>query len=69
MAYVKKLKIVDDTNLDLQLEVYINGDNRIFLNVGEINTQNREIYSGYITMDKEDVQVLIDELNQLKDTL
>ena len=69
MAYIKKLKIVDDTNTNLQLEVFINNVNRVLLNVGEISRDDSQENTGYITMDKQDVQALINELNELKELL
>ena len=69
MAYRKNLIIVDDTDFEQKLEVYINDQNRVYISVGDLEHPDLCMYKGFITLGKDDVQALIDELNELKDIL
>ena len=69
MAYRKNLIIVDDTDFEQKLEVYINDQNRVYISVGDLEHPSLCMYKGFITLDKDDVQALIDELKQLKKLL
>ena len=67
MGYKKNLRIFDEENQNQELEVYVNEENRVFINVGEIdNSDTNLVYTGWITLSKEDVQMLISELKELQ---
>jgi hypothetical protein len=47
-----------------EMECFINKDERVYIGVGKSGEDN--IYSGYITLDKNDVQELIKILTELE---
>lgn len=56
-------KFLDEKNPDLEMELFINKDERLFIKVGDL--ENDIYYNGYITLSKNDVKELIKELNKL----
>jgi hypothetical protein len=53
-------------NKDSQLEAYVNADAKLFISVGT-RDQDEPYYSGFITLDRSDLDELIDLLMNLKD--
>lgn len=47
---------------DNELEFYINANNKVYFSVGQ---KNEEYQTGYITLDKDDLKELIEELSSL----
>lgn len=60
-----KRTIFTDEN-ENELETYVNADGKLFINVGQLKDQ---YYSGYITLEKEDVEELIKMLEELKEEM
>lgn len=63
---VRKFVIEDEITF-CQLEVYINNNDRIILNVGDL--EEDIYYQGFITLDIKDTEALILELQSLINTL
>ena len=49
---------------DNELELFVNDKGRLYIAVGELREDLT--HQGYITLDKEDVQVLISKLSELE---
>lgn len=47
---------------DNELEFYINANNKVYISVGQ---KDEQYQTGYITLDKDDLKELIEELNSL----
>ena len=63
MAHFKNLVLEDDSNKLSRLTAYLNSNNKVFIEVGEIEGDG--FYSGYICLDRQDTLVLIAELQNL----
>ena len=64
MGHVKILTIQDDKNENCRLSVFINLDDRIFIETGDLNSDD-PFYKGFVTLGKSDALALIDELQRL----
>ena len=60
MANSKTFQIKDDAGN--QLEIYVNTNNEIYMHVGDFEDS---LLCGYICLNKEDAQALIEELKSL----
>ncbi|AWA30960.1 hypothetical protein HYN48_13220 [Flavobacterium magnum] len=58
----KKTIFVDDDNNEM--EVFVNQNGKLFIQVGQLKEEH---YSGFITLDKTDVEELINMLTELKE--
>lgn len=58
--------VFNDTNNN-EMECYLNEQGKLYINVGEIGADGT--YSGFITLDKADVQTFIKVLNELEDEM
>ena len=58
-----KITFVDETNEYLELTFCINKDNRLYIESGNVS---EEYMSGYVTLHKEDVRLLIIELKRMQ---
>jgi len=58
-------RLVFNDNDNNEMECYLNDKGKVFLRVGQIG-QDDVYYSGFITLDKEDVNQLINVLTQLE---
>jgi len=69
MPITKKITAIDETTISesnwLELEMYINEEDRLYINVGILSEMH---FNGSITLNKEDAKELANELlNLLKD--
>lgn len=60
-----KRSIYYDEN-DNELECYINTNNKVYISIGQ---KDEESQFGYITLDKDDLRELIEELSSLEKNL
>lgn len=58
------LTIIDDNQPDQQLIVYLNDQDRIFMEVGDLKVPDG-MYQGFITLSKKDAVALILRLQEL----
>jgi len=63
---VKELHITDDRNVELK--VIFNINNMVALIIDDHDDNNDIYYPSVIELDSEDIDVLIEELKQLKET-
>ncbi len=61
---VKRIFVDDNNN---ELEAYVNDDAKLFLSVGQSDDDSPGYNSGYIVLDRSDLDELIDLLMNLKD--
>ncbi len=52
---MKKIVLVDETNDELELQVYVNADRRLYIETGVLNEPH---YKGYVTLDVDDALTL-----------
>ena len=58
-----KITFTDETSEDLELTLFINTDNRLYIEAGNTSEQYK---TGYLTLNKENVILLIIELKRMQ---
>lgn len=64
MGYIKTLEIQDEKNLDCKLRIFLNYEDRIYIETGDLDMDELS-YKGFVTLDKSDALALIEELQRL----
>lgn len=64
----KEIIFVDDTNDKLKIRAFINEDNRVFIECGDLADEDY-MYNGYVTLDKIDLEEFISYLTTLKNSM
>jgi methyl coenzyme M reductase subunit D len=59
---------IDETSNGNKLRAYVNHENRCYITVGELDSDT-DVYTGYITLDLDDLTELISELQHIKNLI
>lgn len=68
MACNRYLELVDNDDCHQKMKVYINHKDKLFITVGQLECDDI-LYTGYITLAKNDVSELIKELQFLEEQM
>jgi hypothetical protein len=60
---INELTLVDDFNPELSLNTFLNDENRILIECGYLD-DDKEMYKGFLTIDKNDAIVLVRKLQE-----
>jgi hypothetical protein len=60
---INELTLIDDTNPELSLNIFLNGEDRVFIECGYLY-ESESSYKGFITIDKKDAMALVNKLQE-----